>query len=193
LAITERGQGNMQEVEEHDVNVTAVRNGFTHITGFLDGIVTWSKRIGMWLILPIIGCMVFEIISRYVFNAPTIWSTAITTQLFGANFILCGGYAILLNKHIRVDIVYERYSPRIKAILDSIVSVFRIFVCYFFIKFAWIYFSTAITTNGVLVGHFSPPLWPIKGILAISSVLLALGVVSRTIKTLYFAVKGVEL
>ena len=91
----------------------------TILKGF-DAVSEWSGRIFVWLIIPLTVVVVYEVISRRVFNAPHIWATEVTNYLYGPHFMLVAAYTLLYKSHVSIDIIYGRYSPRTRGILDII-------------------------------------------------------------------------
>ena len=73
-----------------------------------------------WLNLPLVFVVAWEVIARYAFNAPTIWSFDLTYMLYGTIFMLGAAYALHKGAHIRTDFFYERWSDRTRGIVDSI-------------------------------------------------------------------------
>lgn len=70
--------------------------------------------VGSLLLLVIMGVMTYEVIARYVFNSPTSWAWVINKQLFGVYVMIAGGYALVHNSHIRIELFYQRFSPAAK-------------------------------------------------------------------------------
>src|SRR3972149_954401 len=68
--------------------------------------------------------VVYEIVMRFVFNAPTIWANEATVYLLAIGYLLGGAYSLYYKAHVRVDILYLRFSPRTKATLDVITFFF---------------------------------------------------------------------
>ncbi|MHA7876656.1 TRAP transporter small permease subunit [Roseivivax sp.] len=66
----------------------------------------------------------FEVISRYVFNAPTNWAHEAMYLMFGMQYLIAGSYAMLTEQHVRVDIFYAELSTRRKAVVDLLTSIF---------------------------------------------------------------------
>jgi len=82
-----------------------------------------NERIGSissWLLLVLIVVILYEVISRYVFNKPTTWVFNSFRLIDGAIIVLGWAYAQRHNSHIRVDILYTRLSLRQKALIDVI-------------------------------------------------------------------------
>jgi TRAP-type mannitol/chloroaromatic compound transport system permease small subunit len=89
----------------------------TILKGF-DWFSEWSGRIFVWLIIPLTVVVVYEVISRRIFNAPHIWATEVTNYIYGPHFMLAAAYTLLYKSHVSIDIIYGRYSPRTRGILD---------------------------------------------------------------------------
>src|SRR6185369_9573158 len=83
---------------------------FTDTTG------TWIA----WLNLPLVLVVAWEVIARYFFNAPTIWSFDVTYMMYGTIFMLGAAFALHKGAHIRTDFFYEKWSDRTRGIVDSI-------------------------------------------------------------------------
>ena len=66
--------------------------------------------------------LLFEVVARYMFNSPTSWATEATTMLFVAYTILSGGYLLLHRGHIKVDIFYQQFSPRLNHTDEAILG-----------------------------------------------------------------------
>jgi len=89
----------------------------------LDAIDAVSERAGAissWFVAALIAVILYEVIARYVFNAPTTWGFSTFRMLGGVIVVLGWAYAQRHNSHIRVDIFYTRLSPRQKALIDVI-------------------------------------------------------------------------
>src|SRR5258708_6233308 len=73
-----------------------------------------------WLNVPLVLAVAYEVIARYLFNAPTIWSFDVTYMLYGTIFMLGAAYALHKGAHIRTDFYYEKWSDRTRGVVDSI-------------------------------------------------------------------------
>ena len=83
----------------------------------------FSDAVGLavaWLNVPLVIFVAYEVIARYFFNAPTIWSYDVTYMLYSAIFMLGAAYALHLGAHIRTDFFFESWSTRTKGIIDSV-------------------------------------------------------------------------
>ncbi len=77
-----------------------------------------AGRLSIILVLAMAAIQFTAVILRYVFGLNFIAVQESVTYLHGAVFLLAGGYALLTDDHVRVDIFYRGASPRRKAIVD---------------------------------------------------------------------------
>jgi TRAP-type mannitol/chloroaromatic compound transport system permease small subunit len=173
--------------ESTPVHIRVVRaiDKFTDTTG------TWIA----WLNVLLVLVVSYEVISRYAFNAPTIWSFDLTYMLYGTIFMLGAAYTLHKGAHIRTDFFFEKWSLRTQALIDSIA-----YIVFFFpslIVFLWV--SGAQGWYAFEIGEVSeqtpwrPILWPFKMVIPATCLLLLIQGVSETIKSLYAARTGIEL
>src|SRR5229473_1034310 len=73
-----------------------------------------------WLNVPLVLAVAYEVMARYLFNAPTIWSFDVTYMLYGTIFMLGCAYALHKGAHIRTDFFYEKWTAQTKGMVDSI-------------------------------------------------------------------------
>jgi len=135
-------------------------------------------RITKYMIFIIIGVMLVEIFSRYFLNRPTEWSMELGTYLFGSYFFLSGGYVLLREKHVRMDILYTKWSRRGKKIADiatfSLVAVYLGLFIYGGIKNV----QYSLKFNEHSNSLWGPSLAPIKIVIVIGALLLLIQAVS---------------
>jgi TRAP-type mannitol/chloroaromatic compound transport system permease small subunit len=90
------------------------------LTLFLDNIAEWTCKIFKWGLGLLMILIVLEVTLRYAFNAPTLWSLDIQTQVFGTCMLIGMAYTLLKKGHVTVDIVTVRLPTRTKSIVDAI-------------------------------------------------------------------------
>lgn len=151
----------------------------------IDRLNTWVGKAVKYLVLVSIVALLYEAISRYFFNAPTMWAIEGSQFAMGAYFLLGGGYALLRGAHVRMDIFYDKWSPKKKAIVD--VATFSIFAAYC-VALVWNTGDHGI--QSFLRGEHStswwgPPVYPIKLILPVGAFLLLLQGIAFFIRDLY--------
>ena len=98
-----------------------------HIIRLIDPIGIWSGKLVGWLIIPLILGLTYEVIARYVFNAPTVWAFDVSYMLNGSLGMLGAAYTLYKKGHIRTDVFYEGWSPRKKGWVDAISYLFLFF------------------------------------------------------------------
>ena len=81
----------------------------------VDGISRLFGAIAAALVIVLVVLMLYDVVLRYVFNAPTAWGNDLNTWLMGASFVLSIAYAMSTDSHVRVDLLYDRRTrPRIR-------------------------------------------------------------------------------
>jgi len=87
----------------------------------LDGVIdTLNEKFGFYasyLILPLIAVVVWEVIMRYGFNAPTSWAFELTVFLYGLHYSFALAFAHKHNIHVSIDVFESRLSERPRTIL----------------------------------------------------------------------------
>jgi len=103
-----------------------------------------AGRAVMWLLLVMALVQFGIVILRYVFGINYIYMQESITYMHGAVFLVAGGYALLTDDHVRVDIFYREASARTKALIDFLGSYFFLFpVCLLLLWAASPYVATS--------------------------------------------------
>lgn len=82
------------------------------ILGAIDRASFAVAAIAMAMILGLVFSMVYEVVARYAFNAPTIWAYDVSYMLNGALFLLAAAYTLTKNNHVRIDFLSARLPIR---------------------------------------------------------------------------------
>lgn len=135
-------------------------------------------------IFVLIGILLIEIVSRYVFNAPPKWSIELSLFVLGFYFCIGAGYTLLTGAHIRMDALYGRWTPKRKAIAD--VATFGLLAVYLivFIVGGIEDAAYALEYTQRTRSMWGPPLAPIKIILTVGATLLLLQGIALFIRDL---------
>lgn len=153
----------------------------------IDLVAIVTGRIVAWLIVPMVLGLSFEVISRYLFNAPTIWAYDMTFMLYGTFFMVGAAFTLQRKGHIRTDSYYGEWSPRRQAWVDLVcyLVMFMPFAAVFAV-YGWGYFMKAYTTNETFVSSpWSPVTWPFKLMMPVAGLLLFVQGVSECLKCLH--------
>ena len=140
---------------------------------FADQFVVWIGRAFAWGIFILTAAVMYEVIMRYFFNAPTLWAFDFTIQMYGAVFMMGGASAMSTKTHVKADMYYNRLSEKGQAILDLVLficfyapGVFALtYAGYFYAKKAWIVHETSWNSPAQIQIYFSKSLIPIAGLL----------------------------
>ena len=147
---------------------------------FIDKVSTWIGQFFSWLILALTLMIAWEVFSRYFLDNPHAWAFDVMSMMYGSLFMMAGAYTLSKNGHVRGDVLYGFFPPRLQAWFDLILyflffipGVFALaYAGYGFAADSWaINEHSNVTANG-------PPVYPFKTILPIAGAfLLAQGIV----------------
>jgi len=143
---------------------------------FIDKISTWVGQAFSWLILALTLLISWEVFSRYALNKPNPWSFDLMIMMYGAAFMMAGAYTLAKNGHVRGDVLYGFFPPRLQAGLD--LALYFLFFIPGIIALIWAGYdyaaeSFAIREHSTLTAN-GPPLYPFKMVIPIAGVLLIL-------------------
>ena len=103
----------------------------------------------------------YELVLRYAINAPTQWGLEMTLYLCATTYIMAGAYAERLNAHIKVDVIYNRWSPRGQALFDLIVSgSLFFFFCGLLVWHSAVWFWDGVSQGLTSGTAWDPVVWP---------------------------------
>jgi TRAP-type mannitol/chloroaromatic compound transport system permease small subunit len=162
------------------------------------GIDSFTEVVGRavsYLILVLIFIMVYEVLARYLFNAPTKWAYDLSYMVGGTGMLLGAGYSMLHNVHVRIDVFYGKFSMRRQRLIDTIGSiVFALPMITILTQDAWKE-AIRVFVQGTRsdYGIWMPVLWPYRTAMAIAFVLFLLAAISFLIKSLLSIKTGEDL
>ena len=163
--------------------IDARRSG-DRLTRILDAITRFVGRAVAWLIVPMVASLVYEVIARYVFDAPTLWAYDMTYMLYGTFFMLGSAWTLQRGGHIRTDSFYANWSVRTRARVD--LACYAIFFFPAITILAWLgaeYFWKSFGQNErIVTSPWLPIVWPFKFVIPAAAVLLLLQGISECIK-----------
>lgn len=159
----------------------------------VDDCLEWSGKILSYGEYLMLFALLYEVISRYFFNAPTIWAGEFSMYVFGAVGVMSGAYVLKNDSHIRVDVFYTMYPKRIKAFVDIIAVLFILFWGYLLVKYGWPYFLKTLARNELSITSWRAPLWPIRLTIPVAGIMIIIAAISKGIKSVYTVVTGGDL
>jgi TRAP-type mannitol/chloroaromatic compound transport system permease small subunit len=142
----------------------------------VDQISTWIGHAFSWLIVALTFMITWEVFSRYVLDNPHPWAFDVMSMMYGSLFMMAGAYTLSKNGHVRGDVLYGFFPPRLQAGLD--LALYILFFIPGVVALAWAGYNFAaeswainehsnITANG-------PPVYPFKTIIPLAGAILLL-------------------
>ncbi|MBX9458864.1 MAG: TRAP transporter small permease subunit [Aquamicrobium sp.] len=146
------------------------------IINLLERLITGIGRVVALFVLAIIAIMIYEMFSRAVLGRSVRWAGDASTWLLVAFIFLGGPWAMAKGNFVRVDAVYEHFSPLAKAIVDTVVST-ALFALFIWVLLSFGYdFALKSFAMGErsATGGWGGPVWLPKAMLPIGAALLVL-------------------
>jgi TRAP-type mannitol/chloroaromatic compound transport system permease small subunit len=155
---------------------------FAHL---LDALTERVGRLAIWLVLVATLISAGNALARYALGESSNAWLEIQWYLFGAMFLLTAGYTLKHNGHVRIDIFYNRLGERGQAWIDLIGGLlFLLPMAGLLAWLAWPMFLDAWLTHEMSPDAGGLVRWPVKLLLPVGFVLLALQGVAEVIKRL---------
>jgi len=158
----------------------------------IDKFSKWIGNIVCWITMPLILAMVYEVLARKLFTAPTMWAYDMSRFLYGALFMLGAGYALSKGVHIRADFLYRNFKVRTQGLID-----FWLYLLFYFPGLLFFfYMTTGFVLESIKRGErgmdttWMPYMWPIKTCLLIGIIFLLIQGISELLKSYWAAKKG---
>jgi len=159
---------------------------------WIDRFSRWIGHWVAWLTVPLFSVMVYEVIVRYAFTAPTMWAYDTGRMLYGASFMLGAGYGLSKGVHIRADFIYRNWAPKTQGMVDA--ALYLLFYFPGLIVFGWMSVDFAyeswIRLERGMDTAWMPYVFPIKTVLPIGVAFLLIQGISELLKSLHAARKG---
>ena len=148
----------------------------------IDSISDWSGKIFSFLVVAATGVVVYGVIMRYAFNSPLICGLELSIYLCAATYLMGRAYAHLSTSHVRIDLLYRRWSPRLRAIVD-LVSAPVFFTSVGAMGWIGVRWTVEALERGVTSGSaWSPVIWPVRLLIALGAILLLLQGIAKFIR-----------
>ena len=150
----------------------------------LERVTDAAALVGVAVILPLIGAMVFEVFSRYVLAAPTAWAFEISYMLMGTIFMLGIAFALKERQHVNVDLFTGIFPPRVNAAI-SLLGYALLLPCVAWLTYALSQYAIAAYRSGEVTGKsaWNPVVWPFRVVLAVGFAVFALQIVVEVVRT----------
>jgi len=147
---------------------------------------TLNEKIGQYasyLVLPLIGVVVWEVMMRYGFNAPTSWAFELTVFIYGAHYSFALAFAHKHNTHVAIDVFEARLPERPRIILKIMTNLFLFIPAIGLLTYhicilaanSWQQWEHASSS-------WAPPIYPVKTLMAFGFILFFLQGIAKLIQ-----------
>jgi len=159
----------------------------------VDNLSDWTGKVLSFCTVALMVILVYEVVMRYVFDAPTVWAHGLSGLIYVTCFMLGGSYALRHKAHVSVDILYNRFTLRGRAILDIATSLFMGLICSALLWYGWKWAWKSIQSQETSAQLWSPPLYPVKILIFVAVVLLVLQAFAKFIRDVNTAIHRNEI
>jgi TRAP-type mannitol/chloroaromatic compound transport system permease small subunit len=155
----------------------------------IDKISEATGKLASWLMVVATLIVVYEVTVRTIFDRPTLWAFDLSLMLWGTYIVILLAWTHKEGGHIRVDVFYNRFSTKVKALLDVVFCVLLCFSFIFFLLDGAIDFAAISWRLREGTGPpWDAPLYPLKTMLPIGLVLFGLQCLARFIRDIMILV-----
>ncbi|MCF3934764.1 TRAP transporter small permease subunit [Acuticoccus sp. M5D2P5] len=165
-----------------------MRRAFLAVADFISLVLGYVSQV---LLLVLIASMLYEVVARYVFRAPTLWAFDVAYMATGALFILGAARCLRQDAHVRIDFLSSRLPARVRGTIEGVAYLFVLCPIY-----GWLaYIAGQRTVRAYMTGEvetvspWAPLMWPFYSALMIGLAALALQLAAEGIRML-LAPKG---
>jgi TRAP-type mannitol/chloroaromatic compound transport system permease small subunit len=142
----------------------------------IDKVSTFVGQAFAWLIVSLTLLISWEVFSRYVMSNPHAWAFDVMIMMYGTLFMMAGAYTLSKNGHVRGDVLYGFFPPRLQAALD--LALYILFFIPGVIALVWAGYryageSWAINEHSNITAD-GPPIYPFKTVIPVAGAFLLL-------------------
>jgi TRAP-type mannitol/chloroaromatic compound transport system permease small subunit len=136
----------------------------------IDKISTFIGQSFSWLIVALTFFISWEVFSRYALDHPHPWAFDVMIMMYGTLFMMAGAYTLAKNAHVRGDVLYGFFPPRLQAGLD--LTLYLLFFIPGVVAFVWAGYTYA-SESWAMSEHSNitadgPPIYPFKTIIPVA-------------------------
>lgn len=164
---------------------------FSFLGKTVDAFSKAAALIGALLIVPLIGSLTYEVVSRYILNSPTAWAYEMSYMFMGSIFLLGMAYALKVRQHVNVDIFYGAMPPRGKATMDMIGLAILLVALVWIVDALFQYALEAYEyqeTSGA--SGWNPVIWPFRTVWVVGFGILTAQTAVELVRSIAILIKG---
>jgi TRAP-type mannitol/chloroaromatic compound transport system permease small subunit len=141
------------------------------------GVDRFSTALGQvfaWLIVALTALITWEVLSRKLLDRPHAWAFDAQIMLYGTLFMMAGAYTLSKNGHVRGDVLYGFFPPRLQAGLDlALYLLFFLPGSVAMVYAGWQYASESFAiAERSTISVDGPPIYPFKAVIPLAGALI---------------------
>lgn len=158
--------------------------GMRALVKSIDRISTFFGAVAAATIVVLVVLMLYDVVMRYAFNAPTTWGNDLNAFLMGGSFVLSIAYAMATDSHVRVDLMYTEKTRWRMNYVDLIGFTLIVLPAITWITWGlWHYFIDAYTSGERTgSGGWNPVIWPFRAVLFFGFAVFTLQLFAEVLK-----------
>lgn len=165
---------------------------FSYLFRGIDCLSIVFSKVANIVALGLVVSMIYEVLARYLFNAPTLWAFDIAYMATGTLFVLGAAQALREDAHVRIDFLSSRFPARFRDRFNGIIYVFFLFPIFAMLSKiaigkAWYAY---VSGEVEMVSPWAPVMWPFYTLLALGLLALSLQLLVEGLHA-FGAAKGV--
>ena len=152
-----------------------------------------NEKVGLlcgWIILVMTLTVTYDVVMRYFFGRPTDWALELNMYLLVAASFLSGGYCLLHEGHVRVDVLYQALPLRMRALMDVITSAFFFLFIVVIVWKGWQFAYDSFVQGKHSSQAMGWPLYPSQMVIPIGGFLIGIQGLAKLCKDIIVLVKG---
>lgn len=151
---------------------------------FINKLSMWIGHAFAWCILVLTFAVSYEVFVRYVLRDPTAWAFDVSYIMYGALFMMAGAYTLSRDAHVRGDVIYRLWPPRVQAGVELVLYFLFFFPGVLALMYAG--YDYAAESVGWWEASINSPagikIYPLKIILPVSAFFLLLQGIAESIR-----------
>jgi len=136
----------------------------------IDKISTFVGQAFSWLIVSLTFLITYEVFSRYALDAPHAYAFDAMLMMYGTMFMMAGAYTLSKNGHVRGDVLYSFFPPRVQASLD--LTLYIVFFLPGVTALCWAGYTYAADSWAILehssITSEGPPIYQFKTVIPVA-------------------------
>lgn len=140
--------------------------------------------VAMMQILILMTIMVYEVICRFGFNSPNIWSYDLAYMLTGTLFLLGAAYTLREQAHVRIDFISQNLPERFRQVIEAVFLLVLFLPILGFMTWSVAGKAADAWTSGQTdyTSPWSPVMWPFYSGIAIGLAALWVQALARALE-----------